>query len=200
MEAIFNWITENPLIVIIILIVLFLIFTYNNLNAKKKRVEKSFSTIDVYLEKRFDEIGALLEQTLTAYEFEENIHTQVAALRSSVETAKTGSINDKVGAVNGVTGFLANPGFKTEAYPELKAIAEMGVFTAKKTSQVEDDLAAARKQYNNNATSYNIKIKSFPTVLVAGLFGFGKEFVLFQVTEGKKERPTMASIKKNLGE
>ena len=158
MEHIINWIMANPIPVIIILVVLFLVFTYNNLNAKKKRVEKSFSTIDVYLEKRFDEISALLEQTLTAYQFEGETQTRVAGLRAGIDTARTGSINDKVQAANNISSFIATPGFKTEAYPELKAITNLGVFTAQKTSQIEDDLAAARKQYNNNATSYNTKI------------------------------------------
>lgn len=198
MDAILNWIVANPIPVIIIVVVLFLIFTYNNLNAKKKRVEKSFSTIDVYLEKRFDEIGSLLEQTMSSYEHEESIYSQVAALRSGIETAKTGSINDKVRAMNGITSFVANPGFKTEAYPELgQAIVQLGRFTAEKTSQVEDDLAAARKQYNNNVTAYNTKISSFPTNLVAGIFGFKTPFELFKVSEGKKERPTMATVAKN---
>ena len=179
---------------------MFLIFTYNNLNAKKKRVEKSFSTIDVYLEKRFDEISALLEQLLTAYKFEEDTHTRLSGLRSGIDIAKSGSINDKVQAVNSVSSFIATPGIKTEAYPELKAIEKLGVFTAQKTSQIEDDLAAARKQYNNNATSYNTKISSFPTNIIASIFGFKKPFELFKVSEGKKERPTMASVKENLGQ
>lgn len=198
MQAIWEWIVANPLIVIIVLVVLFLIFTYNNLNARKKRVEKSFSNIDVYLEKRFDEIGALLEQLAAGYEHEENIQTEVAALRSSIETAKTGSINEKVGAANQLSSFIAAPGFKTEAYPEIKAIESLGLFTAQKTSAVEDNIAAARSQYNDNATSYNTKILSFPTVLVAKLMGFGKAFELFKVTEGKKERPTMKQAKESL--
>ena len=200
MDKILNWIVENPIPVIIIVVVLFLIFTYNNLNAKKKRVEKSFSTIDVYLEKRFDEISALLEQTLTAYEFEESVHTQVAALRSGIATAKAGSINDKVNAVNSISRISAIPGLKSEAYPELQSILSMGMFTMEKTSSIEDDLAAARKQYNNNATSYNTKISSFPTNLVSGIFGFKTPFELFKVSEGKKERPTMASVKNNLNQ
>ena len=198
MDKILNWIVENPIPVIIIVVVLLLIFTYNNLNAKKKRVEKSFSTIDIYLEKRFDEISALLEQTLTAYQFEESVHTQVSALRSGIATAKSGSINDKVNAVNSISRINAIPGLKAEAYPELQTISKMGMFTMEKTSEIEDDLAAARKQYNNNATSYNTKISSFPTNLVAGIFGFKTPFELFKVSEGKKERPTMASVKNSL--
>ena len=163
-----------------------------------KRVEKSFSTIDVYLEQRFDEISALLEQTLTAYKFEEETHTQIAALRSGIETAKTGSINEKVSAINEIGALLASPAIKTENYPELKTVESLAMYTAQRTSKVEDELSAARRQYNDNATSYNTIITSFPTVLVAKLFGFGKAFELFKVTEGKKERPTVKSVKKNL--
>lgn len=198
MQAILDWIVANPLIVIIVIIALFLIFTYNNLNARKKRVEKSFSTIDVYLEQRFDEISSLLEQTLTAYDFEEKTHTQIAALRSGIETAKTGSINEKVSAINEIGALMASPAIKTENYPELKAIENLGMFTAQRTAKVEDDLSAARRQYNDNATSFNTAITSFPNVLVAGLFGFRKQFELFKVTEGKKERPSVKDVKKNL--
>lgn len=196
MESVLNWIIANPIPVIIVLVVIYLVLTYNNLNAKKKRVEKSFSTIDIYLEKRFDEIGALLEQTLKAYQFEGETQTSIAGLRSGIQNAKNGSINDKVNMSNSISSqVLAIPGLKAEAYPELKSIVTLGMFTAEKTSEIEDDLAAARKQYNNNVTSYNTKISSFPTVMVAGLFGFKTPFELFKVTEGKKERPKMSDVK-----
>ena len=196
MDAIFNWISENPIPTIIIVVVIFLIFTYNNLNAKKKRVEKSASTIDVYFEKRFDEISALLEQVERVYEHEESVYSQVSALRSGIATAKVGTINDKVNMANNISNMLAIPGLKAEAYPELQSIKNNGMFVMNKTSENENDLAAARKQYNNNATSYNTLISSFPTNLVAGIFGFKEPFVLFKVTEGKKERPTMANVAK----
>ena len=61
----------QTLLIILCIIVVLIILMYNNLNASKNRVEKSFSNIDVYLEERFDKISALLEQTLTAYDHEE---------------------------------------------------------------------------------------------------------------------------------
>ena len=189
MDSILNWIVANPIIVIIIVVILFLIFTYNNLNSSKKRVEKSFSTIDIYLEKRFDEISALLEQAERAYEHEETVYAQISALRSGIATAKAGSINDKISLANNFGRMSTIAGFRAEAYPQLQTILQQGMFVMNKTSEVEDDLAAARKQYNNNATSYNTKISAFPNVLVAGIFGFKTPFELFKVSEGKKERP-----------
>lgn len=189
MEVILDWMMANPLIVIIILLVLFVIFTYNNLNAKKQRVEKSFRTIDVYLEKRFDEMSSLLEQTMSSYDFENSTHVELAKARSGIINAKNGSINDKIEASNNIATILANPAIRTEAYPELTAIKTMGLFTAKATSNNENQLASARRQYNSNATSYNIKIKAFPTMIIASMFGFKEPFKLFEATEAKRKAP-----------
>ena len=183
MDTILNWLGANPILTVIIVLVLLIVLIYNNLNSKKKRVEKSFSNIDVYLEKRFDEISSLLAQLQNSYTFESDVQTQIAGLRTGIETAKNGSVNDKVVASNNVSAFLASPAIKTEAYPELKSISELGMFTAQKTASVEDEISAARRQYNNNATSYNTLIKSFPAVLIARLAGFNTPYELFKVSE-----------------
>lgn len=191
MDAILNWISKNPVLTVVIVLVLLIILIYNNLNAKKRRVEKSFSNIDVYLEKRFDEIESLLDQTMNSYKFEADTQTQVAGLRSGVSKAKNGSINDKVEASNQISAFIANPAIRTEAYPELDSIKEIGMFTARETANVENEISAARRQYNSNATSYNSLIRSFPSVIVAKVMGFSTPFELFKVSDGKKEPPVV---------
>lgn len=190
MDAILAWMGENPVIVIIIVIVLFAILTYNSLNAKRQRVKKSFSKIDVYLEKRFDEISSLLDQTMSAYDHESDVYVNLSRLRTGITKAQEeGSINSKVQAANQIQTVLASPAIRTEAYPQLQAITSLGVFTAKETAQLEDQLAAARLQYNSNATSYNTKITSFPAIIFAKLFGFSTPFELFEANEQKRERP-----------
>lgn len=179
----------TTVLIVIGVIVLLVILMYNNLNASRNRVEKSFSNIDVYLEERFDKISALLEQTLTAYDHEEKTYTEISALRTGITNARGGSINDKVNAENQISAFMASPLMKTEAYPELKAIETLGMTTANETIKSEANLSAARRQYNNNATSYNTSLTAFPTNIIAGMFGFNQPYELFKVTEGKKERP-----------
>ena len=175
----------STLLIILCIVVVLIILMYNNLNASKNRVEKSFSNIDVYLEERFDKISALLEQTLTAYDHEE----EISALRTGIQTAKNGGINDKVKAENQISAFMASPLMKTEAYPELKAIETLGIITANETIKSEENLSAARRQYNNNATSYNTSLTAFPTSIIAKMCGFNTPYELFKVTEEKKERP-----------
>lgn len=179
----------NIVLIIIAVIVVLVILMYNNLNGAKNRVEKSFADIDVYLEERFDKISALLEQTLTTYDHEEKVYTEVSALRTGIVNAKNGSINDKVKAENQIAAFMASPLMKTEAYPELRSIESIGMLTANETVKSEENLAAARRQYNRNVTSYNTSLTAFPTNIIAGMFGFNTPYELFKVTEGKKERP-----------
>ena len=183
----------STIFIIIGIVVVLIILMYNNLNASKNRVEKSFSNIDVYLEERFDKISALLEQTLTAYDHEEKTYEEISSLRSGIINAKSGGINEKVNAENQISAFMASPLMKTEAYPELKAIETLVVITENETIKSEENLAAARRQYNNNATSYNTSLTAFPTSIIAGLFGFNTPYELFKVTEGKKERPASPS-------
>ncbi len=179
----------TTVLIIIGVIILLIILMYNNLNSSRARVEKSFSNIDVYLEERFDKISALLEQTLTAYDHEEKTYEQISALRTGIVNAKNGGVNDKVKAENEISAFMASPLMKTEAYPELKSIETIGVITANETVKSEENLSAARRQYNNNATSYNTSLTAFPTSIIANLFGFNTPYELFKVTEEKKERP-----------
>lgn len=183
----------SNLIIVLGIIVVLIILIYNNLNASKNRVEKSFSTIDTYLEERFDKISALLEQTLTAYDHEEKTFAEISALRTGIINAKNGGINEKVHAENQIAAFMASPLMKTEAYPELKSIETLGIITANETIKSEENLAAARRQYNDNVTSYNTSLTAFPTSIIANICGFNKPYELFKVTEEKKERPVSPS-------
>jgi LemA protein len=197
MEKIFDWMLSHPLVVIIVIVLLLVMLTYNNLNGKKHRIEKSFSTIDVYLQKRFDKMKSLLEQVSQAYDHESDVFKEVSRLRSGITKAmEEGTINSKVAAENDINAFIVRtPSLRTEAYPTLDLGKEMAVFTAKETVISEEELAAARKQYNANVTSFNRAISSFPTMLLAGLLGFGKPYELFKVAEAAKERPTFNSVK-----
>lgn len=176
-------------LIIVGAVVVLIILMYNNLNSSKNRVEKAFSNIDVYLEERFDKISSLLEQTLQAMDHEEKTYQEISALRTGINNAKSGGINEKVNAENQISAFIASPLMKTEAYPDLKSIETLGVMTANATIKSEENLAAARRQYNNNATSYNTSLTAFPTSIIAKICGFNTPYELFKVTEGKKERP-----------
>lgn len=197
MERIIDWMFSHPFMVLLIILIIFVIFIYNNLNGKKHRIEKSFSTIDVYLQKRFDKMKSLLEETVQAYEHESKTYENISRLRTGITKAmEEGTINAKVNAENQMNAFIAaTPMIRTEGYPQLDIGREMSIFTAKQTVISEEELAAARSQYNANVTSFNRAITSFPTMLFAKLFGFGEPYELFKVQEAAKERPSFNTVK-----
>ena len=180
-------------LIILIVIVVLIILMYNNLNSSKNRVEKSFSNIDVYLEARHEKIAGLLEDILMHMDHEKSLYKDISALRTGIANSRNGGINAKIQAENEISAFIARPSLTAEAYPQLESIKNIGVTLANERIKSEDDLAAARRQYNNNATSYNTSLTAFPTNIIAGMFGFNTPYELFKVEEHKKERPTYAA-------
>ncbi len=178
----------NPIIVIAIVVILLVIFMYNNLNSSKQRVEKSFATIDTYLQERTVKMEGLLDQALTVLDSESEMYKQVSAMRSGFNGYQNASINDKVKLDNQMRNFYA----AAESYPQIKSI-DLFKTAAQTLIKDEQQIGAARRQYNTNVTSYNIKITSFPTSILAGMFGFNEKFELFTLSEAKREEMSSGS-------
>lgn len=182
----------NTTIVIIILVVslalIWFVLMPNSLKATYNRVENSFSNIDVQLEKRFDEIGQKLDIYMSTLQKESTLQRNVAALRSGITQAQNGSINDKVKADSAINGFMAM-GFRTEGYPTIEAVSVLGPDLYNTISADEKELAAARRQYNKNATRFNTTIIQFPMSIIAKNCAMTEPFVLFKASDAKREPP-----------
>lgn len=174
----------------IIALVIAIIIISNNLNQKKINVERAFSNIDTFLQQRLDEMEALYAQLLTAFDTESETFKEVAKLRSLVGGAKGSSDpNEVLSAYNASNSFLR--GFHIESYPQLKSM-EQAFYTARRTSEIETDINAARRIYNNNVAAYNLAIVNFPTSLLSGMLGHTK-MMMFEASEKAQSRPKMAS-------
>lgn len=184
---------------IIVALVIFVVLASNRLTGQKNRVEQSQSNIDVYLEKRFDEMSSLLEQLMLGYEHESSVYEAISKARSGIDSSMSGTPQDRVKAYNGVTAMLANPGFKTEAYPELNAIKQLATFAMNSTSANERDILAARKAYNSNVTAYRNVVEMFPTSMIAGLKGYkSTDYELLVVADYKREAPSALKIHRDM--
>jgi LemA protein len=75
----------------------------------------------------------------------------------------------------------------TENYPELKSIEAFRDLTVQ-LEGTENRISVERMNYNNTVRSFNIMIRSFPTNLVARLFGFEKAN-LFEADQGSEVAP-----------
>jgi LemA protein len=156
-------------LVILVIIVVVLISMYNGLVQLRVRADSAWSDIDVQLKRRHDLIPNLVETVKGYAAHEKGTFENIARLRSQAMQATAPA--DVAAAENQLTGALKSLFAVAENYPELKASEE---FTQLQGSlnQTEDSIQNARRYYNAVVRDLNTKIQSFPTNLLAGMFGF----------------------------
>ena len=167
------------LIIILVVLALFVLITYNSLVSKKHKVAQARSSIDVYLNHRFDLIPNLVETVKGYAKHEKEIFEETIRLRTSYFNSKdldeASLLNSKCNSILAIA----------ENYPELKA-NENFLSLQKSLSKMENQLQAARRLYNIEVTDYNTKLNVVPTNIIAKIFNF-KEEKLFEIEEYKKE-------------
>ncbi|MEO5635430.1 MAG: LemA family protein [Candidatus Paceibacterota bacterium] len=158
-------------IAIIVLLVLWVIFSFNGLVTLRNRTKEAWADIEVQLKRRYDLIPNLVNTVKGYATHESSAFENVTKARAAAMGA--GTLADKAGAENMLTGALKSVFAISEAYPELKANTN---FLALQTelSDTENKIQAARRFYNANVRDLNTKIETFPTNTLAGMFGFSK--------------------------
>ncbi len=172
------------ILAIVVVIAIILVVIYNNLVTLRQRVQNAWSQIDVQLQRRFDLIPNLVETVKGYMKHEESTLTKVTDLRSS--WAKASTVEEKANLDNALSDTLKTIMAVAENYPDLKANQSFNAMQAE-LSETENKIAYSRQFYNDTVTMYNTKLETFPSNLVANMFGF-KASTLFNVDneEAKK--------------
>ena len=172
------------IIIAIVVVLLLLVFTtYNSFVKLNNKVEEAFSTMDVYLKKRWDLIPNIVETVKGYAKHEKSTLEEVINLRnSSYEKMNT---NDKVEVNNKLSQGISKLMAIAEAYPDLKANENFKDLSSQLT-KVEDDIANARKYYNGTVRIFNDKVQMFPSNIIAGMFGY-KAKSMFEANENERE-------------
>lgn len=154
---------------ILVVIAFVLIAMYNGLVQLRTRADSSWSDIDVQLKRRHDLIPNLVETVKGYAAHEKGTFEDIAKYRSMAMQATAPA--DKAAAENQLTGALKTLFAVSEAYPQLRASEE---FTQLQGSlnQTEDSIQNSRRYYNAVVRDLNTRIQSFPTNILAGMFGF----------------------------
>lgn len=168
----------TPLVVIIGIIVLFLFLEFNSIIYLKNRAKRSYSTIDVFLKKRFDLIPNLIETVKGYTKYEGETLENIVKLRNSFDDGDY-KAGEKLN--NTYNKLLA----LTENYPKLKA-SENFLNLQKQLTKVENEIAASRRLYINDVTNYNTKIQKFPHMIFALFIGARPMELLSFATEEVK--------------
>lgn len=162
------------LIVVAILggIGLLFIGIYNGLIRGRLRVKEAWSGIDVQLKRRASLIPNLVETVRGYASHEREVLENVTRARAMLDRA--GNVQEAAQANNMLTQTLRSLFAVSEAYPDLKANQNF-LELQRELADTEEKIAYARQFYNRNVLSYNTSVHTFPTVLLANMFGFQPE-------------------------
>ena len=171
------------IVTIIALIIIYLLICYNSFVKLNNQVKEAFSTMDVYLKKRWDLIPNIVESVKGYAEYEKQTIEEIVNLRNDAyekmnDAAKV-EINNKISQGLGKLMAIA------EGYPELKA-NENFKNLSNQLSKIEDDIANARKYYNATVRVFNNKVEMFPNNIFARLFGY-KSKSMFEASANERE-------------
>lgn len=173
---------------LIILILIFIIFIasiiiiYNNFIRLKNNIDKSWANIDVLLKQRSNEIPNLVNTVKGYMKHEQKTLESLTKARSILLKAET--LSRKAAVDNLITDLLKTIFAVAENYPNLKA-GENFLKLQKRITGLENELADRREFYNDSVTIYNIRIQSFPDLLIAKMLHLNS-VDLFKATKEDK--------------
>ena len=172
------------IIVLIGIILAIWIWTqYNAFIRLRNNVDESYSTMDVYMKKRYDLIPNLVETVKGYAKHEKETLERVIAARNAC--AQAGNMEDRLSSEANLSSVLKQLAVVVEQYPELKADKNF-MDLQNRLNELEEEIASSRKYYNGVTKSYNIKREVFPSNIIANWFKFEKR-PLFEV-ESEEER------------
>ena len=175
---------------LVVVIALYAVGGYNSLVSLRNQVEEAFSTMDVYLTKRYDLIPNLVETVKGYAKHEKETLEAVISARNKAVNATT--MEGKIEAENAMSGVIGRLFALAESYPDLKANTNF-LDLQNQLKSIEDDIANARKYFNGVTRQYNTKIEVFPMNLLAGIYGFTKK-PLFVVADEQQRQNVKVSF------
>lgn len=174
------------LLLLVLLPVVFVVVQYNWLVSLRNYISESWSNVDTELKRRYDLIPNLVATVKGYAAHEKEVLERVTKLRERC-VANNGSPAEQARDENQLVGALKQMLVVVENYPQLKADQHF-LKLQQELITTENRIQAARRFYNGNVRDYRNKCETFPSNLVAQMFGFQpQEF--FSVPPSVKEVP-----------
>ncbi len=177
-------------IAIVVIILLWAVAQYNGLVKLRNLVQEAWRQIDVELQRRHDLIPNLVETVKGYAKHEKSTFEEVTKARATA-AAPGSSPAEQAAQENVLTQALGKLFAVVENYPELKANIGFQQLQAELTN-TEDRIAAGRRFYNANVRTINTKVETFPTNVIAGVFGFHKEEYFETTDAATREAPSVS--------
>ena len=175
------------IVVIAIIAIAMIASSYNGIVSKAEEVDNKFSAIDTQLQRRADLIPNLVNTVKGYANQEQEVINSVTEARAKLAGATT--VSEKAEADGELTNALNRLMVVVENYPDLKS-SQNFIQLSDELAGTENRIATARRDYNEAVKKYNLKIKKFPTNLMAGMFGY-EQRDYFEASSQSQEVPNV---------
>ncbi len=166
---------------------MWLVGTYNGLVTSSQAIEGQWAQVQTQYQRRFDLIPNLVESTKGVLTQEQEVFGQIAEARQGYAGAAT--TEAQVQAAGELDSALSRLLVIVENYPELKSNETVQGLMAE-LAGTENRISVERMRFNEAVGAYNVKVKTIPTSLVAGMFGFSEK-PFFAAVETAQEAPAV---------
>lgn len=183
--------TAIIVIVVVVILAAWLVSMYNSLVKMRNNRENAFADIDVQLKQRHDLVPQLVETVKGYAAHEKDTLERVINARNGAIGAKT--IDEKIVVENALSSALSGLKITLEAYPDLKANQNF-LQLQEEIADLENKLSSVRRYFNSATKEYNNAVETFPSNILAGMFGFRKE-VMFDLGEQRAALEEAPKIK-----
>ena len=183
-----KWLPVGIVVGVILVALLMAVSSYNSLVTKQEAAKTAWSQVENQYQRRFDLIPNLVETVKGFARQEREVLTEVTRLRSQWGQARTtGNIAQAQEAARGLDAALSRLLLVVERYPQLKSNQNF-LKLQDQLEGTENRISVERRRYNLAVQDYNVRIRRFPTNLLASMFGFSR-MQLFQAEEEAAKAP-----------
>ena len=187
---------------VLFILIIWVVKIYNRLVQLRERCKNAFSQIDVQLKRRYDLIPNLVNATRAYLTHEREtleavvnararaMQAEQAARENPADGGKLAAMDSAESALSGTLGKLFA---LSESYPALKADESVAALTEELTS-TENRISFARQAFNDQVTSYNTAVESFPASIVAQVGGFRRSAQLAATSNDAERAPVMVNL------
>ena len=182
--------------ILVAVVLLWGIFTYNRLISLGEGTSNGWGGVQTAYQARADKVKNLISIVKGAADYEKEtlfkvVEQRANAAKATVNIDAENLTPEKLAEIEKVqskfTGDISRLLVTVENYPELKAVQSFQDFQ-NEYSGIENRIKKARDDFNEAVKNYNVKVKKFPSNLIAKLFSFEEKFY-FEAQAGTENAP-----------
>ncbi len=178
-------------IAVVAAVVVYAIVVFNRLVRTGQMANEAWSGIDVQLKRRSDLVPNLVDTVKGYAGHERGVLDEVTQLRGAARAVPQGDVAARAQAEGALSSALGRLFALSENYPDLKASANF-LGLQQQLSDLENELQMARRYYNGAVRNLNVLVQSFPSNLIAGVFGFSPRDFFELDDAGERNAPQVS--------